>query len=84
VVSNGAASAYQQHRSVLLEKGNDECPRKQLLTDLKEIINKWIVEGDQIVVIGDFNDDIRTGFVKSTFDALNLEELILRFKATRE
>ncbi len=78
VISTGATTAYLQHRSVLLEQGIDECPRKKLMTDLKESLEKWIKEGDQLIVGGDFNEDVRAGLVKSTFEALNLDECIFR------
>ena len=78
VLSHGATSAYQQHRSVLLEQGIDECPRKKLMEDLRRDLEKWIEEGDQLLVAGDFNEDVRSGLVKSTFDDLNMDECIFR------
>jgi hypothetical protein len=78
VVSNGATSAYQQQKSVFLDQGLDDCPRKKLLTDLQHNLKKWIEEGDQVIVAGDFNDDVRTGLVHTTFMELNMDELILR------
>ncbi len=77
VTSNGAASAYQQHRQILLEQGIDTCPRKQLLTDLQEAISEWIATGDQIVVAGDFNEDVRDHPIRPMFDKFNMHELIL-------
>jgi hypothetical protein len=54
VHSEGILSAYQQHRSVLLDSGIDTCPRQQLLEDLRQDIQKWLLEGHQIIVAGDF------------------------------
>ncbi len=78
VFSNGATSAYQQHRSVLIEQGIDDCPRHTLLQDLQKQLVKWVGEGDQLIVAGDFNEDVRSATIRSVFDQVNMEEIILR------
>jgi hypothetical protein len=42
VFAEGAMTAYQQQKSVLLEQGCNECPRSHLLTVLGKQIQQWI------------------------------------------
>jgi hypothetical protein len=57
-------SAYQQHKSVLLETGTNECPRINILTKLGTQIQQWKDEGNQVMVVGDFNEDVRSSNIK--------------------
>ncbi len=77
VLSVGSLSAYQQQRSVLLDNDIDICPREQLLHDLKEFLIKCKEDGEQIITIGDFNDDIRGRVIQPFFQDLDMRELIL-------
>jgi aspartate carbamoyltransferase catalytic subunit len=71
-------TAYQQHRSVLLEQGCDECPRQNLLDQLEIQIKKWQEQGHQILVVGDFNEDKRSNNIQSYFKNLSMHEIILQ------
>jgi hypothetical protein len=64
VYSQGALSTYQQHKAQLLEEGITKCPRQQLLDDLGQQINEWQSQGHQIIVSGDFNDDVQGSIIK--------------------
>jgi hypothetical protein len=64
VKSDGVLSTYQQHQSVLLDLGIDACPRQQLLENLSAHIKIWISEGNQIIIAGDFNEDVRSKTIK--------------------
>jgi hypothetical protein len=82
VYSEGVLSTYQQHRGVLLDSGIDTCPRLQLLNDLAEQIKIWLQEGLQVIVAGDFNDDVRGKTISKFFQDLNMNEIILEQHST--
>jgi hypothetical protein len=77
VLSIGSLSAYQQQKAVLLDSDIDTCPRDQLMHDLKEFITTCKEDGEQIITIGDFNDDIRGRPIHTFFQELDMRELIL-------
>ena len=56
----GYNSAYSQQIRYSMKTKRGICPRKMLLIELGEEIKKWKEEGDSIVVIGGWNQDIRT------------------------
>jgi hypothetical protein len=74
----GSLTTYQQHKSVLLEEGCSECPRLNILNELRKEIEKWLIAGYQVIVAGDFNDDIRGHTIKQFFFNLSMEEIILK------
>ena len=78
VISLGPMSTYQQHKAVLLDMDIDECPRKNLLTTLREQIKGWQKEGCKIIVTGDFNEDVSKDNIKEFFQQLQMTELILK------
>eukprot|EP00957_Ditylum_brightwellii_P152119 11582105-Ditylum_brightwellii.AAC.1 len=45
----GPGLAYTQHQVQFDEIGRVECPRKALLDDLKEEMEKWREAGDQVI-----------------------------------
>ena len=77
VFSNGPLSTYQQHKAVLLDMNIDECPRKNILTQLSLQIQQWQQEGYQIIVAGDFNEDVTTGNIRQYFEPLHMRELVI-------
>jgi Reverse transcriptase (RNA-dependent DNA polymerase) len=78
VMSNGPISTYQQHKNQLLDQDIDTCPRKHILSSLGKQIELWQQEGCQIIVTGDFNEDINNEAIKSFFDKYEMSELIMR------
>ena len=58
--SAGPTSAYQQHCRALLEEDIDTCPRTSFFVDLKQEVEIWIQDGDQVVLMLDVNADIRS------------------------
>jgi hypothetical protein len=76
VYSEGPLSTYQQHRSVLLNSGIDTCPRKKLLEDLGTQAQKWLAEGHQLIIAGDFNEDVRGSVISNFFHQLGMKEII--------
>jgi hypothetical protein len=77
VASAGHLSAYQQQRNILLDQDIDTCPRSQLLIDLKDFIQTCKGAGEQIIVLGDFNEDVWGRTINKFFTDLDMRELIL-------
>jgi exonuclease III len=77
VQSFGATSTYQQHQQLLLDANIDECPRKQMMYDLRKFLSTSIESGDKIIVMGDFNEDVRSHFISRFFDSLGMHESII-------
>jgi hypothetical protein len=71
-------SAYQQHKSVLLEKGIIECPRINIMNELGKQLAQWLEEGHQILVAGDFNEDVRSTHITQFFGNYSMKELIIK------
>jgi len=55
---NGPLTVYQQHLRKLVAIQRFECPRDAILIDLEKEITCWQDEGDHIIILTDFNDDI--------------------------
>jgi hypothetical protein len=77
VFNKGALSTYQQHKNVLRDKDIDTCPRKQLLDDLAEEIKKGKNDGNQVIITGDFNEDVGGANITKYFSDLQMNEIIL-------
>ncbi len=77
VFSKGALSAYQQHKCALLNTDIDTCPRQQILVDLRVMIEQWKADGEQLIIAGEFNEDVRGHTIKSFFDSVEMHELLL-------
>jgi hypothetical protein len=76
--SPGPMTVASQHsRMVLLDKGVDTNPRQVFLDDLVMEATEWKDKGDHLIIMGDFNDDVRTGEVKEMFDGLEMSEAIM-------
>jgi hypothetical protein len=82
VFSTGPLSAYQQQRNVLLDHDIDDCPRLQILNELRDSIVKWKNQGEQLLVIGDFNESIQGSTISQFFEQLDMKELILDLHPT--
>jgi hypothetical protein len=53
--------SYSQQVNFLDANDNDRCPRQAFLDDLKKEIDRWVQEGDQVIVMLDANGDVREG-----------------------
>ena len=69
-------SVASQQMTVLLEDGVDNNPRQVFLEDMTMEVKEWKEQGDHIIVMGDFNDDLRAGDVKTMFEELDMVEAI--------
>ncbi len=74
----GPTSVYNQQRRALYNKDDDRCPRMAFTEDLVEELISWMTNtNDQIVLLLDMNDDIRSSSVTTALQSAGLEELIL-------
>jgi len=56
---------YQQHCCQLAQQQCNECPQKAILTDLEPELKQWQEDGKHIIVMMDFNEDVRLPWIKS-------------------
>jgi hypothetical protein len=77
VVSCGATSTYQQQLKMLQEKDCDMCPREMLLFDLHKDMTQWYNEGNTIIIMGDFNENVRDSNLQNYFLEFDMKEIIL-------
>jgi len=74
--SDGPLSTYQQHCRGLTKLNRNECPRAAVLTDLTLEVRNWQEEGDEIILLTDFNEDVRSPWIQRYFEDLNLVEAL--------
>jgi len=79
-------SAYMAHYQYSLHFMEGKCPRELLLVDLLQDITSWKEKGDSIIIVGNFNEDIRLGVLnewkkdtglEDVFDERNVDNHIL-------
>ena len=75
--SPGPSTVNQQHRRYFAKQKRIEEPREALYTDLFTEITKWKLEGSQIILGIDANEDIRTGSTADFFRAAGMKEAII-------
>ncbi len=79
--SDGPLSTYQQHCRALSKLHRNECPREAVLTDLASEVRNWQEEGDSIIILTDFNEDVRSPWIQKYFAELNLIEALTAMTA---
>lgn len=84
VPSKGTLSTYQQHVHTLTEHKQEVDPRKAILTDLQELLQQWINNGEYIIAGMDANEDIRNPMIRNFFRNLGMDEIILNRHSVRE
>ncbi len=52
-------SVYAQHLRYLESQNDSTCPRLAFLRDLKLACQDWRAAGDRLLIVGDFNGDVR-------------------------
>ena len=73
---NSNNGVYQQHSRYLLQKNITTCPRSQFFQDLKTFIQECLHRQEQIIVMGDFNEDITQPSISSFFTSLHMHNLL--------
>ena len=70
-------STYLQQLRYSLKKRNGVCPRELFILDLEHDIMKWKDGGDSVVVLGDFNEDVRSPVFATWKDRVGLNDVML-------
>jgi endonuclease/exonuclease/phosphatase family metal-dependent hydrolase len=78
VYSVGMLSTYQQQKQYLLSNDIDTCPRQMFFHHLQEELQKWYDDGERIIIMGDFNEDIRSKNIKSFFSQFGMKDIIIQ------
>eukprot|EP00957_Ditylum_brightwellii_P211960 15366810-Ditylum_brightwellii.AAC.1 len=74
--TNGAGSVYSQQLAHFHKLGSYVCPRNAILVDLREDIEKWKQDGEQVILMGDLNEYVGENNVRTYFQQLGMRELI--------
>ena len=82
--SEGPFTVYAQHRTYFNTINDDRCPREAFITDLMIEIQETLQEGDNIIVMLDGNEDMRSGALSNAFHTCTLREVILEKHAKRD
>jgi len=75
-ISNRLMTTYQQQVRGLAKLNRFECPKKAILADIMQEIQSWQNLGDHIVLLTDFNDNIKEPWVTHWAANLGLVEAI--------
>jgi hypothetical protein len=70
-------SVYQQHTRYFRQKDIEREPRTAFFEDLYEAMEEWLLQGDQLVLGMDANEDVQTGQTSKFARTLGLREVIL-------
>ena len=73
---NSSNGVYQQHSRFFLLKNNPTCPRTQILLDLQAFISQCQMNHEQLIVMGDFNEDITHQSITSFFSDLGMHNIL--------
>ena len=72
----GDSSVYGQHRHFFHEQGKPRMPRQAFWEDLLVEVRQWLADGDQLVLAGDWNEDVNV-VQRKYFSALGIREVLL-------
>lgn len=75
--SEGPFTVYAQHWTYFNTIDDDRCPREAFITGLVIAIQESLQEGDNIIVMLDGNEDMRSGALSNAFHTCTLREVIL-------
>jgi len=74
--SNGPLTVYQQHVCKLASLQQFECPKEAILADLAQEIQAWQDEGNHVILLTNFNEDITDPSIHCWATNLGLVEVI--------
>ena len=75
--NGGFNSAYVQQLRYYMKHKDGRCPRELLLRDLGGELIKWKEAGDSILVMGDWNQDIRSDSIHDWKDRIGLRDAMM-------
>ena len=81
-VSTGPLTVWSQHMAYFNGLNDTEWaanpnPRERLFSDLGKSINEWIAAGDQLLIMGDWNVDVREHHLTDFFEPHGIREVLL-------
>lgn len=79
----GPNTAYNQQLRYLNRHGDSRCPRTAFLDDLGQSITNWLNNGDQIVLMADFNEDVEGQKIQEWTQQLQLSNAIAQLHQLR-
>ena len=75
--TSGPNTVYSQHQRYLTSRKDERCPRDAILEDLGDKIIEWKEKGDQIILMMDCNEDVRSNRFNSWIIGIGLKNAIL-------
>ena len=75
----GAASVWSQHKTYFDEHDIPGCPIELFQQDLLAELRKWQEDGDQLALLLDVNEDVRTSQFSRALQAIQLTEANVHF-----
>ena len=72
----GPNSVWNQHRKYFNEVNDPRNPRAAFLEDFDAALTSWIATGDQVLVSGDFNDDISSRKIQNLFAKHGMHHMV--------
>ena len=64
----GSNTVYCQHIRELIQIEDTRQPRRALMEDLHDEVIKWKDVGDSVIIMGDFNEDMRKNYCQQWRD----------------
>jgi len=74
---NGPLSVYTQHRTTLLERGDDRCPRVAFLEDLLQMLRASLQQGIHLILLTDGNSSMKNRDLQVALQGLDMQEACL-------
>ena len=72
----GVLSVWNQQKSYFESVREDRCPREIFVQDLAAEATKWLATGDQLVIGGDINEDVRTCGLSTRLHDIGMVEIV--------
>ena len=69
--TNGIISVPAQHKRYLQERNDNREPRQAFREDLATEIDKWLQEGNQLIIGGDVNTNVNHHSIETLFENRN-------------
>jgi hypothetical protein len=73
---SNAGSVWYQQQYHSDKNNNGLNPHERWITELRILIEQWLVDGDSIVLMVDLNDDVRSSQVAKSITRMGLKEIV--------
>ena len=74
----GVLSVWNQQKSFFESIKEDRCPREMLVQDLLTEVAIWLATGDQLIIGGDINEDVRTCLLSRHLKDMGMIEILTK------